>query len=1484
MPNINRIRVNNVKYNFGTQAYDDFIMKPFGKNTLYDLANGGGKSVLMLLMLQTVLPNCTLDDKQPVEKLFRTGDGSQTIHSLIEWNLDQKDMKQGFKYMLTGFCARKATGNLAELNPSKETASIEYFNYCIFYREYNENDIRNLPLVKNKERITYSGLRKYLKDLERDNSYIVKIFDRKGEYQTFISQYGLYESEWEIIRGINKTEGHVRTYFESNYKTTRKVVEDLLIEEIIEKSFRLKSGSGEATDMMSKTLLDIKDRLLELSKKKEEISSYDKQIEIINHFSKRVEGILKTYQELSHCEKNLVHMYVNLGQLHKKKIDAIELNKTEIESYKEKLFTLTKAIESAKYFIDKSAASDLWMKLNDMEEELSKAKASYHELQDQLNLKESVNDYLEYQEEKRKRDEISEAIAVIKNKSTGLIDEIHTLTYHLKERFSKKEGRLQEEIHKLRDEINISSQKVQDLDFKTRLIEKEIAISDSKMEHATEKSVELCKQIGKLKANLGLLITENVSDEIKSHEIKLEHCKDYRKILVTSLIEIEKEFSELEIGLTKSEYESSSIKSFIFEAEAFFNEYEDVKKRVEALSLVYGKHDYLELREEIKRKYKTNIGNLEDVKKRIITLETEIKRLRDKSFITNSKVLHEIKDDFKVNARIQLQTGEEYLQACSRDEKKSLLERYPYLPYSIVVKEGFDAIKSEIQTLYQLSHDIVLPIIDERALTFQKDIVQSEYVYLLAKDQSIFFDDKRLEQEINVREKELEEVKRLQVRFEEQEISYLTDEAQVQEFILKYVDKYHKLKDEVLSYNQSLAALEKKAMDIKRELHGRSEKKEKTRQLLQSTEEEMLQLESELERLKELLRLDTENKSHEAILTQEIKKKEHFEEQLESIKEEYRIASYHLESVQSRMDSKDASLKELSVLWDEKYQKYYVEGDYEEINLSDDELMAKLNGICLAFETEHTDLEDKNHLVNSYVNGMNRCLRSISNRGISTSLLAQLYDEGKLYKVGETEFATLSADTKSIKEKIETMHARLDEKKAEFNRLDGKSGQTLQSYQEKYGELADVISDKIDAKVLIERNKEQVLKLKEDLKVMEQDQLIFLEQSDYLLNLKKDMERIFKNRSILHDVTDQIVSNYEDVLEEDLGAKNEELIKAYDALVSELKSKQENFMKNKEAMVSELLTLKAIGLAEEIKNNVSIPKNEEETNALLSNLSEVNDCISLEKSLIVRGLHDMEQMKENFENQCLQRCIHIKTELERLSKLSKIILDGESINMINLVIPYVKDEFYKEKMSYYIDEIVHLADECKTAEERLKFIKTSLSLKKLFSVIVTDMNSIKLTLYKRERIKEQSKHLRYEEAVGSTGQSQGIYIQFLIAIINYISNINCATMDSKGLLKVIFIDNPFGAAKDVYIWEPIFELLKTNQVQLIVPARGTTPAITGRFDVNYVLGQKIIDGRQQTVVVDYQSTIDANEVEYIPIQYEQTSMDWFETSENNTLV
>lgn len=293
----------------------------------------------------------------------------------------------------------------------------------------------------------------------------------------------------------------------------------------------------------------------------------------------------------------------------------------------------------------------------------------------------------------------------------------------------------------------------------------------------------------------------------------------------------------------------------------------------------------------------------------------------------------------------------------------------------------------------------------------------------------------------------------------------------------------------------------------------------------------------------------------------------------------------------------------------------------------------------------------------------------------------------------------------------------------------------------------------------------------------------------------------------------------------------------------------------------------------QISMSVNMPKDEQQTSALIASLDETNSYIELEKTRVHKGIEDMERIKDNFENRCIQTCSNIRTELERLPKLSHIKMDKEDISIIGLNIPYVKESVYKERMSEYIDETIEAAESFKDPEERFRYIRNRLTWKRLFSVIVTDMNSIRINLYKRERIKDQSRYLRYEEAVGSTGQSQGIYIQFLIAIINYISNIN-TVMDGGIVGNTIFIDNPFGAAKDIYIWEPIFKLLKANHIQLIVPARGATPAITARFDVNYILGQKMADNRQQTVVVDYYSNVKQQELEYTRMNYEQASFDF----------
>ena len=309
------------------------------------------------------------------------------------------------------------------------------------------------------------------------------------------------------------------------------------------------------------------------------------------------------------------------------------------------------------------------------------------------------------------------------------------------------------------------------------------------------------------------------------------------------------------------------------------------------------------------------------------------------------------------------------------------------------------------------------------------------------------------------------------------------------------------------------------------------------------------------------------------------------------------------------------------------------------------------------------------------------------------------------------------------------------------------------------------------------------------------------------------------------------------------------------------------------AWCEETLTgLGAGSFALQMKEQIPVPQSFEEADKTIKRLEEACVMIQMGRDQIEESLRDIEKIKSSFENQCLQRCNTIRMELDKFPKLSSIMIDEKLTQIVRLKIPYVREEQQQMQISNYLGQVIENLEKYETEQEKKKYLIQELSMKRMFSAIVTDMNRISLELYKRERIKEQSRHLRYEEAVGSTGQSQGIYIQFLIAIINYIASIHSYHANEESLKKVIFIDNPFGAAKDTYIWEPIFAMLAANRVQLIVPTRGATPAIIGKFDVNYLLGQKMVGQKQQTVIVDYRSKIDVEEAEYVKMEYEQATL------------
>ena len=1484
MPHINRIRVNNVKYNFGTQFYDDFVMRFDGKNALYDLANGGGKSVLMLLLFQNLIPNCTLDDKQPIEKLFRTGEGSTSIHSLVEWKLDDCDILDGYRYMLTGFCARKAKDD--EEHEAGSAASIDYYNYVIFYQNYNDNDIVNLPLSRGKERMTYVGLRSYLKSLEHnDYSLRVHIFDRKGEYQRFISRYGLYESQWEIIRGINKTEGHVRTYFENTYKTTRKVVEDLFIEEIIQKAFIGKTEDDK--EDMAQTLMAIREKLLELSKKRQEIASYDKQAEAMEVFRGRIESLVTLYQNEDKFRYDLVKTYHGLLLALKQQERQLEATGKEQAFTKKHIEEIARKLDTVKVQKNQEMLKHLENDTSAMDAKIQVLEADYGRASLQLSKAESMRDYAEY-EDCRKNAQVIRG--VIESSNTGdkkLKTELAGMAAQAKylidgklAELEKQLGETSEAHAKVQSEIQLNEETLHQLDMA-------LAVLENNLERSGAEEKAQIHEIAALRQSVNVLLIEGTKREVDSYRTKadrskkaLEDVKDRKQALMTKLTQMENERYEAHIALTSAEYEKKQL-------DDFFEMLEKKQPKAEHLLKVYTAANYGQLKSLIYGRYKKNAAELFMTAQKQEKLSRYVQQLKEKNPVQVSDGVRDVMDYLKRCHNISCMAGCEYLKTVESEDKQQLLENMPFLPYAVLVRSDFSKIHTDAVLFEKDFGDYQIPIVRFEAVMSGKTLFDENQVVLTGKNKKLYTDDAAIEEEIAKVEKQLEELKSYISRMEDQEQTYQEDLAYLHHFMGEYYDlqaqnraRREQCEKQVEEIKASIEALEVSLANGRMEV-TETENKEKEAEAAFAQTNEELAVVTQIYELNQ--KLEALRQNRQQWQAQENKKR--------SQREEAEVKRKLLTENEAQAGRQEEALTKqqntLTQLWQALFLPYMTEdlpdaqtgvsgnenalekakAAYAQMTL--DELEVAFTSAKTVYESGQTDIADKKKLLENYEKSMQHYERLIESRHMTLQELDELKANNLLEIYDDALLHTMKADIDRIQQDIRLQKAMAEDARGNWHRLTGRVENAIAVIEEKYGAYKEVELKNMDYDVFVQEYTQSYKQLGDKLTEYARSLENAAKNLRQLDDLRKDIERLFRSVGVTTAYTKDTERP-----DADFRQMSKQLFERYEQLRKEEDLKKAEFERQKDELAETLRQLKAFELCDEIRYHIQLPTDSDEAEQMYADLKETISIIMLEKDRVYKGIEDMVKIKQNFETQCLQRCIDIRMELSRLPKMSVITLDGEDIQMVTLKIPYVKEEFYSQRMSEYIDRIVEVSDNLASDDERLKYLRNQLSWKHLFSVIVTDMDSIRLSLYKRERIREQSRFLKYEEAVGSTGQSQGIYIQFLIAVINYISAINSRNAGASALKKVIFIDNPFGAAKDIYIWEPIFALLKANNVQLIVPARGATPAITGKFDVNYVLGQKLIGGRQQTVVVDYHSNVTIDEVEYRHIEFEQEVFDF----------
>jgi len=1497
MPHINRIRVNNVKYNFGTQFYDDFVMRFSCKNTIYDLANGGGKSVLMLLLLQNLIPNCTLDDKQPIEKLFRNNVGSSVIHSMIEWRLSEPHIKNGFKYMTTGFCARKAKDATLELDlgnegeeenagPIKENASIEYFNYCIFYREFNDHDIKNFPLSNGKERITYNGLKTYLRELEKkDFNLEIKIFERKNEYQKFITSYGLYESEWEIIRGINKTEGHVRTYFESNYKTARKVVEDLLIEEIIQKSFNntVAEGSG---DIMANTLMDIKDQLLELSKRKDDINNFDFQTEALENFIGRVDNLKQMYTGREDLNEQILRSLATIKSLTDSYDKEIETAETEVESLVAQKEKAAKKVAVGEVRQKEMSLAGLKERCEELSESIAKIDARVDEDERDLIFKESCNDYLDYVYYRGERNKIKEYIENSGRNGGEAEEELKGLVAEKKKRNDKKVSMYNVTLSEERTGLEGEEQFARELSESIKKDEEKVAVTDYIISDLTRKLDELANKLTAMKSESGLLITSVPAQEIAELEKKIASLKEEEKNAADKIngcrLSTERASMQLREYSDKLERINEELRANIDRREKIAGERNHVAK----MMTIYGSRNEENLYDDIMNRMVENTLIIREDREAVKKLRERIENIRNGIFAEKSAEYRMVFDyicKYHGNCAIE---GSAYLENKSKDEKEMLLEKAPFLPYAIVITGRFEDVFGDVRLREMKLNGHFVPVIKEEALN--GNVVTDDAVFVMASNK-LYFDNNAVEKELQLLEGTLKDREGSGRNHEnamevyEEDIKYVRYYfANVKKFADTAEEEYEILRKQLKDVESIIEEKEKEISRLSAEEANLSTEYDRFT-------EEIKEAEDRLEVLNTIRVMAAEGNKLSDDLDEAKASNAKSRKELSDNRAKFEAVTSKIDNRKKKCRDIETKIEKINEDWKKIFSKYYDPDNRKTSLLSDDELDAKLLGLIEVVEAGNADLADKQKLLENYDVAMEKSLQAIDYKGTDLEKIVEMYEKTGLTATENAELLAIKNKIQADKDNLKIHKKNYEGLRSECDRVEGAIAEAKAKIFEKYQKASE---ENVEGNLAEENfSEEYELLVKEigELSVS-YDEFIadtkkYLKQCDEKIGevlkkvksvqdkkqrqilMERDLDRIVNNGNINTEIS---VKPFD--LTENIEERISMITEKYDEYVRETYDRKAEFDKDKLKLVELLVKTGAAPLAEEMKHNVEMPKDMQAADELMDSIKEVIRCIELEKGRVIKSMEEMAKIKESFENQCIQSCLSIKTQIDRLPKLSKITMEDEVISIISLTIPYVKEELYKERMSGYIDDIVKTADGMASRNDRLKYIRNQLAWKKLFSVIVTDMNGIRLNLYKRERIREQSRYLPYEEAVGSTGQSQGIYIQFLIAIINYITNINSKDADNTGLRKVIFIDNPFGAAKDVYIWEPIFKLLKVNNVQLVVPARGATPAITGRFDVNYILGQKLIDGKQQTVVVDYSSNVEGDKLDYTKVDFTQVQL------------
>ena len=1435
MSKISRIRILNLGYNHDTIKIDDETFDFGGESTLISLRNGGGKSVLVQMIMSQFVNKSfrNLGDRQ--FKSYFTSNRPTFI--MTEWQLDNNITR-----FISGMMVRK---NQKEDNDAEE---LEMYTFTGSYSAACCYDIDNIPVVKQEgNRRILKGFvesRNLLDNISKDKNGDFRLYDMgssygRRQYFATLRQYQINNKEWEsIIRKVNQKESGLSELF-SNSKDEKELVVNWFLRPIEDKLNQEKNRIDEFRKLTFQFIEQYRSNQSKIEKK----SLVEKYFEDTKPLKDDIDRYVALYEDK--CE-----YAAKMAAYVKKLNDTISDLTSGIEEKNNSLADIKNIINQIIY---EKISYEIYHYYDSKDEVVSERTQQETEIirlsyvNDKLARQKCVYDcnklYLELKDIKTEKAEVEEKIDILLKDSENNRAEIEKIGHALYEHYSLavKNSIQKNEINdnSISDTENALNKYINDKKDNEKLIRQKSTETGS-LQNSVDSYNDAEETFNTrfhcdIKRNI-LGLYEEGTLEVRKKEFDEEKQEESNR-----LSRLYKKKNELDIKtkmLSQEEVDIagklSDVKHEISDQNNLLMDYEQQKSyRLRVIKYAGLKESDIDRTDIIINSLANKLQELEIDKKKLIMAQSGLEKQHEQLKEGKTIELPDNARNYCMQNDIRYVYGMEWLNKNSRKlaDKARLVENNPFIPYSVIMeKTAFERMRNIDEKLYT---SFPIPIIIKEDLekttgTVNGNITTYGNVHFFIMFNNHLLDKAELD-------KMLEEI--------QDRISNLTDKLQAKNNDIETYNKYRigieeqtfsmdavaSAKKKVSECNEEEAQLKQRQAQIRSEKDSISAEYEENNRSIRSSENIITNYNirsEEFDKLCEKYKLYNMNLKSLIRLQNELKELENknrsFDNEIATNRDELMNLKSKRAKLKEIIDSNKIKTEEFKIYKEnnctesdsnivpEEYEaKYYALTKV--VSDSIDELNGRLKRLTVRVTTKEKDLAKKNdkHIAEEEYKNI-YCLEEqydqleeqIKKNGVSLNAAIESNDKlaGVLAGINkdiEYGFRRLNEQTgyKELLPKETIVDTEFDKRinlrKHDIGIIRKEIGNLEARKNELSGKLSGV-SEYADVKIYVTQDKmSEIFNDIPDLMTIEKTELDRY-QADMRRKLSSIKEQLSKEQN---DISEMI---------RNIAGKNE----YQDAY----------FKKTFESLLVQ------VGNPQNLSKQYAINRATYES--------------QLEKLIIDLANIDSEQ--KNVEEMFLEYIKNVNANIAMIDKNSTINVRGRNIKMLRIQVPdwESEKEHYKIQLHEFFERVVrHGIETIENNKNLAEYIGSIISTKNLYDDVI-GIGNIKIKLYKIEAEKEVP--ISWAEVSSNSG-GEGFLSAFVIltCLLSYMRRDENDLFSAAEEGKVLIMDNPFAQTYSAHLLKPLMEMAKKTNTQLICLSGLGGDSIYNRFDNIYVL--KLVD-------------------------------------------